>query len=98
MGVAGMAVTAVQIGPEPDVIDGSSTDFAQFPDRNHQVLDSETMDQEEIAAILAQAMGSSLGLREGGGSPDSIAMNDKSRKTGAKDIRIRPDISGNTPA
>jgi hypothetical protein len=46
-----MTVTAIQIGLDPDLIDCSSADFAQFPDLSKQKL--QTANDENIAGLRA---------------------------------------------
>jgi hypothetical protein len=46
-----MTVTAIQIGPDPDVIDYFSPDFAQFPGLSKDVL--RTANDENVAALRA---------------------------------------------
>jgi hypothetical protein len=46
-----MTVTAIQIGLDPDVIDYSSPDFAQFPGLSKEVL--RTANAENVAALRA---------------------------------------------
>jgi hypothetical protein len=46
-----MTVTAIQIGLDPDVIDYSSPDFAQFPGLSKEVL--RTANGENVAALRA---------------------------------------------
>jgi hypothetical protein len=46
-----MTVTAIQIGLDPDLIDYSSADFAQFPGLSKQKL--QTADDENIAGLRA---------------------------------------------
>jgi hypothetical protein len=47
----GMTVTAIQIGLDPDVIDCSSTDFAQFPGLSREKL--RAANDENLAALRA---------------------------------------------
>lgn len=49
--VLGMTVTAIQIGLDPDVIDCSSTDFAQFPGLSREKL--RAANDENVAALRA---------------------------------------------
>src|SRR5258705_430948 len=46
-----MTVTAIQIGLDPDVIDCSSTDFAQFPGLSREKL--RAANDENVAALRA---------------------------------------------
>ncbi len=46
-----MTVTAIQIGLDPDVIDYSSPDFAQFPGLSKDVL--RAANDENVAALRA---------------------------------------------
>ena len=46
-----MTVTAIQIGLDPDVIDGSSSDFAQFPGLSTEKL--RAANDENVAALRA---------------------------------------------
>jgi hypothetical protein len=46
-----MTVTAIQIGLDPDVIDYSSPDFAQFPGLSKEAL--RTANDENVAALRA---------------------------------------------
>src|SRR5271163_351246 len=50
-GVTAMTITAIQIGLDPDVIDCSSPDFAQFPGLSTEKL--RAANNENVAALRA---------------------------------------------